>query len=79
MIETLAQLTALLASVQLWMVDPAVAWPPGRSWVVPVKYTITAAQLQASTPSCCYWQTLPGGTILRTDDGSAYLRKGPPQ
>lgn len=79
MIETLAQLVALLATIQTAMVDPALAWPNGRSWALPVKYTLTDAQLQANRPACCYWQTLPGGTILRTDSGTVYLRKGFPQ
>ena len=75
MIETLAQLVALMVSIQSWMVDPALAWPAGYSWAFTVKYTLTDVQLQANKPACCYYMTHPGGTILRTDTGLVYLLK----
>jgi hypothetical protein len=74
-IETLTQLVALLASIQMWMMDPALAWPAGYSWTFAVKYTITDAQLLANAPSCCRYLLHPGGTILRTDTGLVYLLK----
>lgn len=64
MIETVAQLTALMISIQAWM--PTL--PMEHTWAVPVKYTITDAQLQANKPSCCHYKTYEGGQIMRINN-----------
>jgi hypothetical protein len=74
-IETVAALVALMAVVQGWMIDPAVAWPAGRSWAYPTK--LTDAQLRANVPACCGYVTVDG-VILRVNN-TVFLVKGAPR
>ena len=61
MIETVAQLTALMISIQAWM--PTL--PSEHTWAVPVKYTITDAMLLQNKPTCCRYLTYETGQIMR--------------
>jgi hypothetical protein len=75
MIETVAQLVALVAAIQLAMTNPDHAWPSGYSWAFPVKYTLTDAQLLANAPACCRYLTHPGSSIILRADDTVYLLK----
>lgn len=64
MIETLAALVAMMIEIQAWM--PLL--PATHTWAIPVKYTITDAQLLANKATCCHYITYPTGQIMRIND-----------
>lgn len=75
MIDTLALLIPYLAAVQLAMMQPDYAWPSGRAWAAPIKYTLNDATLFANQPACCRYLTDPqSGLIIRVND-TVYLLK----
>jgi hypothetical protein len=74
-IETVAALVALMTSIQLAMLDADHAWPPGRSWALPIKYTLSDAVLEANKAPCCYYLTQPGSSIILRVNDTVYLLK----
>jgi hypothetical protein len=74
-IDTLALLIPYLAAVQLAMTTPDYAWPSGRSWAAPIKYTLSDATLEANKPACCYYLTQPGSSIILRANDTVYLLK----